>query len=228
MKIVFVRHGHPDYRKDCLTDEGIVQAHASAEKMMCENVSKVYSSTRGRAMQTAKIFADKVGLEVIPLDFMREISWGYEDGSDRFSGGHPWIITDLLCKSPDYDVIRDDWTNHEYFRNNICVESIENVRRSFAQWIKQFGYRFEESGRIFCEEGSDDIVAIYSHGGSGASALSKIFNMTFPHACNMFAMNLTSISVVELPKNENSFIMPKLIRLNDDSHIRNKELFFGK
>lgn len=31
MRIIFVRHGEPDYQKDCLTDEGRVQAAAAAE-----------------------------------------------------------------------------------------------------------------------------------------------------------------------------------------------------
>lgn len=31
MKIVFVRHGHPNYEKDCLTKLGHAQAEAAAE-----------------------------------------------------------------------------------------------------------------------------------------------------------------------------------------------------
>jgi len=47
MRIVFVRHGHPNYEKDCLTELGHRQAAAAAERLRHEGVEKIYSSTCG-------------------------------------------------------------------------------------------------------------------------------------------------------------------------------------
>ena len=33
MKIFFVRHGHPDYKNDCLTELGRKHAQAAAERL---------------------------------------------------------------------------------------------------------------------------------------------------------------------------------------------------
>ena len=33
MRILFVRHGHPNYEKDCLTDLGHLHAAAAAERL---------------------------------------------------------------------------------------------------------------------------------------------------------------------------------------------------
>ena len=33
MRIIFVRHGEPDYVRDCLTDTGKEQAAAAAERL---------------------------------------------------------------------------------------------------------------------------------------------------------------------------------------------------
>ena len=33
MRIIFVRHGEPDYARDCLTDAGRRQAAAAAERL---------------------------------------------------------------------------------------------------------------------------------------------------------------------------------------------------
>ena len=33
MKIVFVRHGHPNYHEDCLTELGHLQAEAAARRL---------------------------------------------------------------------------------------------------------------------------------------------------------------------------------------------------
>ena len=73
MRIVFVRHGHPNYVDDCLTDLGKLQAEAASQKLIKEGIKEIYSSTCGRAFETAQVTADKLGLEVIPLDFMREL-----------------------------------------------------------------------------------------------------------------------------------------------------------
>ena len=38
MRLLFVRHGHPNYELDCLTDLGHLQAEAAAERLMKENI----------------------------------------------------------------------------------------------------------------------------------------------------------------------------------------------
>ena len=53
MRIVFVRHGHPNYEKDCLTDLGRLHAAAAAERLAAEGITEIYSSTCGRAYETS-------------------------------------------------------------------------------------------------------------------------------------------------------------------------------
>ena len=53
MRLIFVRHGEPDYVNDCLTENGILQAKATAERLKKEDIKAVYSSPNGRARETA-------------------------------------------------------------------------------------------------------------------------------------------------------------------------------
>ena len=55
MRIIFVRHGHPNYEKDCLTDLGVLHAKAVAQRLKNDNepIEKIFSSTCGRALETA-------------------------------------------------------------------------------------------------------------------------------------------------------------------------------
>ena len=39
MRIIFVRHGEPDYARDCLTEAGRRQAAAAAERLAEEGIS---------------------------------------------------------------------------------------------------------------------------------------------------------------------------------------------
>ena len=88
MRIIFVRHGHPNYEKDCLTDLGVLHAKAVAQRLKNENepIEKIFSSTCGRALETASFIDSKFGVGVVGLDFMREIKWGSVDGAIRDEG----------------------------------------------------------------------------------------------------------------------------------------------
>lgn len=70
MRIIFVRHGEPDYANDCLTPEGHKQAAAAAERLSVEGVREIYAAPSGRAQQTAACTARRLGLEVATLSFM--------------------------------------------------------------------------------------------------------------------------------------------------------------
>ena len=106
MRIIFVRHGEPDYVNDCITERGILQAKACAERLKDEGITEIYSSPCGRAKNTAQITADLLGLNVNVLDFMREIRWGGEGIPDE---GHVWTLGAKMLYEENFDFIKKDW-----------------------------------------------------------------------------------------------------------------------
>ena len=73
MKIVFIRHGDPNYDEDCLTELGHKQAKIAAQRLLSEGIEEIYSSPLGRARQTAQAFSEASGIKDIKiLDFMQE------------------------------------------------------------------------------------------------------------------------------------------------------------
>ena len=115
MRLIFVRHGEPDYINDCLTENGVIQAKSTAERLKKEPISAIYASPMGRAKQTASYTAEDHGLDINVLDFMHEINWGIVDekkdqGELKYEG-HPWsLANDLLAECPEY-VGSFDWDN---------------------------------------------------------------------------------------------------------------------
>lgn len=93
MKIYFVRHGHPSYELDRLTELGHKQAAAAAKRLYGCGIQHIYASTHGRAMETAQHTADLLGLDISPCPFMREIFWGPTGQESIFEGGHPWFVS---------------------------------------------------------------------------------------------------------------------------------------
>ena len=117
MRIIFVRHGEPDYARDCLTDTGRRQAEAAARRLAGEGISEIYTSPCGRASETASFTAARLGLPVTTLEFMREITWG---GPGIPCEGHPWTLGDRML-AEGFDFLGGDWRAHPYFDGNAAT-----------------------------------------------------------------------------------------------------------
>ena len=111
MRIVFVRHGEPDYTRDCLTEPGKMQAKACAERLRSEGIEEIWSSPLGRAAETAAVTAETLHLPVRTLDYMRELHWGSINGEPLPSDGHPWELADRLA-GEGWDLTDLRWREH--------------------------------------------------------------------------------------------------------------------
>ena len=60
MKLIFIRHGEPDYEADSLTEKGWREAELLAKRAADWNVTDFYCSPLGRAQHTAECTLKKV------------------------------------------------------------------------------------------------------------------------------------------------------------------------
>ena len=217
MNIYFVRHGHPDYKNDCLTELGHRQAEAAALRLRDSGIECVFSSTKGRALQTAEHTAKQLGLEVIPCDFMREISWGAIDDQSILADGHPWMLTEIFA-SEGKSLCDPDWRLHEPFCRSKVIDSAKIVIEGIDIWLEELGYKRE--GEYYRVVGTDTnkSVAMVSHAGSSAVALSHLLNISFPQICGMLYTDFTCVTVIKLSNCQGKLVYPKLIS-SDAAHI---------
>ena len=87
--IVLVRHGETDWNRERrfqghadtpLNEAGRRQAGELADSLRTERLSAVYTSPLRRASETAEIVAERLGLDVRPLEALREIDVGDWEG----------------------------------------------------------------------------------------------------------------------------------------------------
>ncbi|MBR1861217.1 MAG: histidine phosphatase family protein [Lachnospiraceae bacterium] len=216
MKLIFVRHGEPDYEKDCLTQLGHKQAAAAAERLERENLDKIYASPMGRAQETASYTAKMTGLEINTLDFMHEISWG---GEGLPENGHPWTLSDRLIQEENFDFYGKDWREHPYFKGNAATEYYDRITDKFAGVLESHGYR-QDGGRFMCDTDRDETVAVFSHGGSSGSVIAGLLSLPFPYVLSEMTFDFTSIVILEFPVNKGEYVKPRLKLFNDCEHIR--------
>ena len=220
MRIVFVRHGEPDYARDCLTELGRVQAKKAAQRLLGEGIGEIYASPLGRARETAQAAAEVLGLPVKTLDFMEEVRWGSADGEELYAGGHPWAIADEMARQ-GMELNRPDWRDAPWFRTNRVVECVDRVERGIDEWLAGFGYLREgKHYRHTAEEEQHKTVALFSHGGSSCAAMGHILGLPFPYAIALLHLDFTGITVVRLDSRAGIGAIPQLKCSNDTAHLR--------
>ncbi len=220
MRIIFIRHGKPDYKTDSLTELGWVQARATAKRLLSEGISEIYASSMGRAQQTAEAFAEASGLPVTLLDFMREITWGSEiEGEELPFGGHPWLLLPEYVKGGK-SLSLQDWTKDEVFSKNTKLQkSFKRVINGADAWLSELGFAREGEFYRVTRDNTDKTVALFSHGGASTAFISHIFNIPFLAACLFIRPYFCSVGIIEIEGNVGDLVLPKIEILNDDRHV---------
>lgn len=219
MRIIFVRHGEPNYQKDCLTELGRKQAEAAAERLRGEGIDTVFTSPYGRALQTAEITAERLNLGPVKvLDFMHELHWGSKSGDPIFADGHPWEIADELSRT-GWDLTRPDWAEHPLYADNRVVESANLVAEKTDEWMASLGY--ERDGAYYrCVRENSRTVALFSHGGSSVAMIGRMMNLAFPYCCAAMHFHFTGVTILRFDRREGSRNLPVIELFNDGAHIR--------
>ncbi|MBQ6823096.1 MAG: histidine phosphatase family protein [Clostridia bacterium] len=221
MQIIFVRHGHPNYKDDCLTELGHLQAKACAERLKGEHFDALYSSTCGRAMETAEHIAEGRGQEIVPLEFMREIRWGSIDEEPIYERGHPWYTADKIV-AEGQSLLEPDWAEKPPFDRNKVDGYVDIVVKGLDEWLQGLGYRRE--GLYYrVESPNEDRILLASHAGSSGAVLSHLLNLPFPFVMGTLQPDFTGIHVLSLDGEEGTLISPVVRLLNDARHIEGLE-----
>lgn len=222
MLIYFIRHGHPDYKNDCLTELGKRQAAAAAERLRDAGIEKIFSSTNGRAVETAEYTARLLGLEVDARDFLREISWGSRDGEPLPSNGNPWRIVESIVAEGG-SLADSEWYKKEPFCRSVVKDNADAVARGFDDLLCELGYTREGEHYRVTRECEYKTIAIFSHGGSSTAALSHFLNIPLTQLCAHVRQDFTAISAFNLPGEVGALIFPRIKLLNDSDHIKGIE-----
>lgn len=214
MRIIFVRHGETDYDNDSLTPEGHRQATAVAERLSWEGIREIYASPSECALQTAAYTAQLLGLNVVPLSFMREIFWG---GSAIPYEGRPWKLGCRMLKE-GFEFIGDNWRLHPWFAENSATRDYDTITAKFDEFLCEKGYR-HEGRRFLCQGGEDKTIAVFSHGGPLACLLAHLLVLPFPYMISVLPHDLTGVTLISFPVAQGEWIFPRVDLFNDSAHI---------
>lgn len=221
MLLFYVRHGHPTYDPDCLTEAG----HAEAEALVCRmkrvNPDKIFASTSTRAIQTAEPTAKALGKEITTLDWCneghawRDFSVFKEDGSGRTWAFHNKAVNKLLA-SKEVREMGENWHTHPDLIA-AGIGSAERVKAETYAFLESLGYRHTEEGGYEAIAPTKEKIALFAHQGFGLGFLSAVLDIPYPTFCTHFDMTYTGMTVIEFAGD--GFVVPRLLQLSNDSHL---------
>lgn len=217
MKLIFIRHGDPDYSIDSLTEKGWREAELLSDRVCKWNVKEFYSSPLGRAKDTAGVSLKKLGREAVVLEWLKEFFVPVKDpstGKDRI----PWdFMPNYWTKEPLlYD--KDNWTKAPVMQTGAVEEESRKVFEGIDALLAEHGY-VRDGGFYRVEKQNDDTLVFFCHLGAQFLILSHLIGVSASVLWQGFFVAPTSVTVVcteERVKGEAFF---RCKTLGDTSHL---------
>lgn len=229
MKILFIRHGDPDYEHDTLTEKGEREAELLAVRIAAYEskygIRDIYVSSMGRARKTAQYSLDAIKREPTAVyDWLRE-----------FSG---------MCIRPDkakpymcWDWLPQDWTadfksyGFESWRElpqmldetATAVERYDYVNGELDKLLAGYGYRRNklEGGGFYYDalEPNNDTIAIFCHFGVESVMLSHLTGISPMILWHATAAAPTSVTTITTEERREGIATWRINAYGDISHL---------
>lgn len=199
MKLLFIRHGDPDYDNDCLTELGKTEAAFLADYMKNVEVTDYYVSPMGRAKETAKPTLDAVGRTATMCPWLQEFSdvQILKPGQTEKSIAWDWLPADWTTVPEYYD--KDKWYDTDIMRAGNAKEEYLKVANGLDKVLADHGYVRE--GNIYrAERPNRDTLVFFCHFGMTCVAISHLIGvspMVLWHGMVAAPTSITTINTEE-------------------------------
>ena len=191
MRLLFIRHGEPDYEKDSLTEKGFREAEHLADYLKDVRIDRCYVSPLGRAKDTAAPTLSKKQMQAVECDWLQE----FPAKVIRPDKGYP-----INC----WDFLPQDWTGvNEYYDKDL--------------WAKT---KLMEEGNVYrVSRANRDTLAFFCHFALECVLLGHLIGaspMVLWHGFCAAPSSVTTVMTEERRKGAASF---RVSRFGDVSHL---------
>lgn len=219
MRIIFVRHGDPDYVNDSLTEKGWREAKLLADRISKWDVTDFYCSPLGRAQDTASCTLKKMNRTATTLDFTREFSYFV---NDPITGRHkvPWDFVPSFWCNDSLMYEKENWVHSDVMKQNPDIapkykeacEGLDKLLAGYGYIRENNFYRMPDKEEIFVKhtiapgetndisdfrtQDNEPTIVIFCHLGAICIMLSHLLNIPFPLLVHGFFLPTTSLTVV--------------------------------
>ena len=181
MTLYLVRHGQTEenlqhilqgHMPGTLTAKGREQMRQAARQLAGSGVGYrcIVSSDLRRAMDSAEIIAEELGLPVVPMEILRERNWGCYTGmpvseaADRFKVNGKWCFPDVRLDQQNPEVRLDQQVRLGQQVPETDEGIYERARKALA---------------LLAEQYADDNIIVVTHGQFARNLIAAHFDCSY-------------------------------------------------
>ncbi|HJA11372.1 MAG TPA: histidine phosphatase family protein [Candidatus Mediterraneibacter merdipullorum] len=233
MRLLFIRHGDPDYVHDTLTEKGHREAALLAEYAPALNTGTCFVSPLGRAQATAAYSLKALGKTAETLGWLQEfparidlneaadLRRAYPNAVPENGKYAPRIVWDV---APSY-LNEHSWCleAHKWRESNICAHSdtlevYDRVTSAFDRFLAERGY--VRDGRFYrVERENRETVTFFCHFGITCVFLAHLWGVSPFLLWHNLALAPTSVTEVVTEEREQGIACFRGLKLGDVSHL---------
>ena len=237
MRLLFIRHGDPDYENDTLTEKGHREAKLLSDIIEKYGIDEIYQSPLGRAKDTAAYSCKVLEKEPVTLDWLREfpaeadpniseavrMAYANELKLDEATGKYKkHILWDIL---PSYYMNHPELFDREGWRNSDLVKA-SNMSALYDEVIGAFDKLLADNGYVKAgmaykvTENNEKTIAFYCHYGLTSLLLSRLWNVSPFVVWQFTALAPTSVTEVVTEEREKGIATFRTLRAGEIAHLR--------
>jgi len=215
MKILIVRHGDPDYKNDCLTDTGKIEAELLSERMKNVKAKECYCSPLRRAKETAAPCLEKMGMSAQELTWLREFAPKVQR-PEKMGVAWDWVPADWMSMPYAFDY--DRWPDHPAFEEAHVREERDWIYSEFDKFLREHGY--QKDGKLFrAVEPNNDTIVLFCHFGLECVLLSYLLNLSPFVLWHATIAAPTSITTVVTEERREGVAQFRMLSFGDTAHL---------
>jgi probable phosphoglycerate mutase len=221
MRLIFIRHGEPDYVKDSLTEKGIREAKLLNERVkQWKNVTKYYVSPLGRARLTAKLALEGTGIEPEELPWIKEFSIKVNNPLNPGTLKNvPWDFYPETWRKDEKLYSKDNWYESPLYDGVEMYKEHENVIEPFKNLLRSYGVTKENGVYHIDHENDDTTLVFFCHLGASFIMLSELMGMSPAFMWHTFFVAPTSLTIINAEERAPGILNFRIQALSDTTHL---------
>lgn len=231
MRLIFIRHGSPDYQTDSLLPEGILEAEALRKRVNQWKVEAFYSSPMGRARQTAEIAMRDIAVEPIILPWLEE--WrGRIWNPMKERTAIPWdLYPEHWAMNPEmYD--HQKWIDDAMYRTGLdnCIRIWDETKFGIDSLLAEYGYKREEGCCYNVQKAfgkSNQTIVLFCHCGIMNAMIGYLLGISTPVLWHSNWVAPTSVTVLSTDERQKGYARFMIQVMGDTRHLSDAGLLIN-
>ena len=241
MKLLFIRHGDPDYVNDCLTERGRTEAKLLSEYLDDLLIDQIFYSPYGRAQQTAEYTLKKKGMEGVCLDWLREFDSVidlnanpqlkeayasaelHKDENGKYADRIPWDMLPGYLKTHGELLDSGNWQNSDILLNSALMDVYNDKASRLDVLLEQYGYK--RNGAVYDVVSSSHMtLAFFTHFGTTCALLSHLMHIPLYSLWQYSCSAPSSICELVSEEREAGTAVFRMLRFGATVHLERNHL----